>query len=101
MRYCTSNGVVLTEVYGVYVLVSAKEAREKLPYLTEINETAAYCWRHMEKGTTLPGLLEAIAAEYDLEDPEETGRDVKALIDQLLEAGYIREEKEDQNEESL
>ena len=93
-RYQTCPGVVLTTVGGQNVLVAAKEAREKCPYITQINETAAFCWRILERGATLQSLCDAICAEYEIEDADTLASDLTELIEQLTQANYLFEELE-------
>ena len=68
MKYRTRTGIVLTSVCGQHVLVAAKEARENCPYVTKINETAAFCWRLLENGSTCSQLADRLMEEYDAED---------------------------------
>ena len=91
-RYKTRAGVVLTTVSGQYVLVAAKEAREFCPFTSQINETAAFCWRVLEEGVDFEGLLARLAEEYEIEDPESVSRDLKELLEQLNNAHYLIEE---------
>jgi hypothetical protein len=45
-------------------------------------------WRLLQQQTRLPDLCEAVLAEFEV-DPDEARRDVRALIDELLEAGLV------------
>ncbi len=87
--YKTRPGVVLTTVAGQYVLVAAKTLREMCPNATQINETAAFCWRILEQGCDLSELMEKVSAEYEIADPEELRQDLTSLLDQLLEKNYL------------
>ena len=88
-RYKTRPGVVLTTIAGQFILVAAKPLRNLCPYITQINETAAFCWRILEQGSDLDELKEKISAEYEITDSEELQRDIEALLGQLLENNYL------------
>ena len=57
--------------------------------MTQINDTAAFCWRILEQGSDLDELMEKVSAEYEVEDPEELRQDLLSLLDQLLEKNYL------------
>ena len=88
-RYNTRPGVVLTTVAGQYVLVAAKQLREICPHVTQINDTAAFCWRILEQGSDLDELMEKVSAEYEVEDPEELRQDLLSLLDQKKKKNYL------------
>ena len=102
MRYRTKKGIVLTSVCGQYVLVAAKKVRESCPYLTQINDTMASCWRLLENGSTEDELANHLLEEYETDDSSLVREDIRRLLEQLLEAGYIilaeTEEKEEKDE---
>ena len=101
MKYRARKGIVLTSVCGQFVLVAAKKARENCPYLTQINETAASCWRLLENGSTEEELTAHLMEEYDAEEISLVREDVKGLLAQFLDAGYIvPAEKEERNEKN-
>lgn len=91
MKYKTRTGIVLTTICGQHVLVSAKEAGENCPYVTKINETAAFCWRLLENGSTCGQLADQLMEEYDAEDVSLVRVDVKKMLDHFLEEGYLVE----------
>lgn len=89
MIYQTRKGIVLTTVCGQYVLVAAKRARENCPYITEINETAADCWRKLEQGCSQEQLVSHLTELYEIPDSDLVQKDVSALLQRFLEEGYI------------
>ena len=88
-RYHTRPGVVLTTVDEQYLLVASKSAREFCPYITQINDTAAFCWRLLEDGADPDALLEHLAEEYEIDDSERVRTDLQELLDQLCKANYL------------
>ena len=93
-RYRTQSGVVLTTIDGQYILVSAKSVRDKCPYTTQINETAAFCWRILEQGAGLDELCAAMQQEYEIDDPDALRADLVELLAQLESANYLIEDLE-------
>lgn len=100
MMYKTRKGIVLTSICGQYVLVAAKKARENCPYVTQINETAADCWRLLENGSTSEALTTYLIEEYDAEDASLVKEDVDRLLETYLEEGYITQTEENQHEKN-
>ncbi len=100
MRYKTRNGVLLTEVCGEYLLVATKSARQFCPFVTVLNESAAFVWHRLEPGATLPELEAAVAEEYEIGDPDEARRMLLAMLEDLENKGYLlREEQGGEHEE--
>lgn len=96
VNYKSRKGVVLTKIQNEYLLVAAKALTGQVPYLTQINETAASCWILLEKGTTEDHLIEALLLEYDIEDQDLFRRDIHLLLEKLYEKGYIIRGSEEQ-----
>ena len=91
-RYKTRPGVVLTTIAGQYVLVAVKSLRDICPYSAQINETTAFCWRVLEEGTDFDNLLEKLAEEFEIDDPESVRADLEELLEQMKNANYLIEE---------
>lgn len=100
MKYRTRTGIVLTSVCGQHVLVAAKEARENCPYVTKINETAAFCWRLLENGSTCSQLADRLMEEYDAEDISMVKDDVNRMLEDFLEEDYLVQMEEGPDEEA-
>ena len=100
MRYKTRSGVLLTEVCDEYLLVATKAARRFCPFVTALNESAAFVWRCLESGTTLTELEVAVAEEYEIEEPDEVRRLLLTMLEELENKGYLlREEQGGEHEE--
>ncbi len=90
-RYKTRPGVVLTAIAGQYILVAVRSVRKLCPYITKINETAAFCWRLLERGSDLEDLTQKVSEEYEISDPSELRQDLESLLAQLLDNNYLIE----------
>ncbi len=88
-RYRTRPGVVLTEIAGEYLLVSVKALLDTCPYLTQLNESSAFLWRLLEDGADPDELAAAVAAEYELDNPEEAMEDIRGFLQEMTEMNYI------------
>ncbi len=97
-RYKTRPGVVLTEICGEYVLVSAKMNLKLCPYVTTINETSAFLWNRLIDGADLPALMQAVRDEYEIDDIPAAEEAVRAFLAKMLELNYIIPEEQTQNE---
>lgn len=74
------EGYMLRAVAGSYAVVPmGKEAADFNGMIT-LNEMGAFLWERLEKGATREELLEAVLAEYDVEEER-----ALAGIDRFLE----------------
>ena len=89
MKYRTRKGIVLTSVGGQQVLVSAASLHDEIPYVTNVNDTAAFCWEVMAEGATEDELVDRVTEEFDVHDPELVRSDISGMVRQLYEKGYI------------
>lgn len=94
MRYKSRPGVVLAPICGEYLLVSAKAVRDCCPYVTQINETSAFLWEKLIHGASREELLSAVADEYEIDDPAACEAAIDNYLAQMIDAGYLLEEKE-------
>lgn len=68
----TAKGFLLRSVGGRHIVVAIGEASEKFNGLITLNETGAFLWSRLQKGATYQELLDALLAEYDVD--EQTAR---------------------------
>lgn len=88
MNYRIRPGVVLEEVCGEYLLLATMEAGQHCPYVYQINETAAFFWKLLERGLDEDQMAAETASEYDA--PEEALRsDLRQFLGILMEKGYL------------
>ena len=90
-QYKTRPGVVLTKIGGQNILVAAKKLQEFCPYVSQINETAAFCWRILEQGADIDILAEKLAEEYQISDLASLRADLSELLAQMTAANYLIE----------
>lgn len=93
MKYQIRPGVVLSEVCGEYLLLATMEASRYCPYVYQINETAAFFCHLLKKPLTVDEIVTIAVEEYEVA-PDILRNDVKQLLRNLLEKGYLLEEEE-------
>ena len=88
-RYISKKGIVLTSVGGKQLLVAAASLGDEVPYVTSINETAAFMWGLLIGGASEEYIFDRMAEEFDIDDMEQTVAEISAILKQLYEQGYI------------
>ena len=88
-RYKTHPGVVLTNVCGEQLLVAAKAVAGDCPYVTQINDSSAFLWKQLEKGASADELMNAVANEFEVDDPAVIRGAIEDFIDQMKELDYL------------
>ena len=80
--YRTSPGIVLTSSGGRFFLVTPLES-------IEVNESAVFYWKCMEKGATAEEMLDAASLRYEEEEPDLFRRDIRLFTDACLKKQLI------------
>ena len=83
-----SPGVVLVSVCGEYILVATREAREKVPYVQQINSAAAFYWEQLQKGLEPQDIARQAASKYHMSGRQAAGAVIDCLK-KLHQRGYI------------
>ena len=82
------EGFVLRSIAGSNIVVPVGEAAAEFNGMITLNDSGAFLWKELEKGTDVDGLVTALLGEYDVD--EETARNCSAaFVDKLKEAGCI------------
>ena len=98
----TRPGVVLSEICGEYVLVSAKKLQDLCPYISQINESSAFLWKQLEKGMNQQQLIQAVETEYETDNDIDIRESVHLFLQQMLELNYlICTESDKENEKEI
>ncbi len=83
------EGFILREVAGSFIVVAVGDAVKDFNGVINLNETGAYLWKELAKGSDEDGLTKALLAEYDVEESVARA-DAKNFIDKLTEAGLVK-----------
>lgn len=84
------SGILLSEEDGEYVAVTLGEANKRFNGMLRMNATAGFILARLEKETTEEELVQAILAEYDVEEGR-ARENVRAVLEKLHETGLIEE----------
>lgn len=88
-EYRTRPGVVLTCICEEYLLVAASSLRDRVPTVTQLNESSAFLWKQLENGADEEKLRRAVSEEYEIEDAAAAEAAIHAFLDKMLECGYL------------
>lgn len=83
------DGFLLREVAGNFVVMPLK-GELHFGGLMTLNETGAFLWRLLEKGTSKESLLAALQEEYEV-DTQTATRDLDKFLKKLGDAGVLHE----------
>ncbi|MBR5343390.1 MAG: PqqD family protein [Oscillospiraceae bacterium] len=98
-RYKAREGLVLTQVCGERLLVSAGALKELCPFVTVLNETSAFLWEKLKNGATAEELEQAVAGEYEVDDPASVRGFIEDFLRQMQELNYLlTQEQGDEHE---
>ena len=99
-RYKCRNGVVLTDVCGETLLVSASALRDLCPYVTVLNDSSAFLWKCLQHGASKQELEDAVSAEFEVDDPAALRTMIETFLRQMQEYNYlvVKEQGEDYEE---
>lgn len=82
------EGYKLREVAGNYIVVATGKASKEFNGMINLNETGALLWRTLEKGAEEKDLINALLAEYEVDEATAT-TGVKAFIEKVVGAGFV------------
>ena len=82
------EGFVLRTIAGTNIVVPVGAATAQFNGMITLNDSGAFLWRELEKGSDVDSLTEALLKEYDVD--EKTARSCAAgFIAKLEEAGCL------------
>lgn len=89
VKYRTRPGVVLTDICGENVLVSASSLAGLCPYVTQINDSSVFLWKLLEKGADAQQLAAAVEEEFEVDDPAALRSVIDDFIKQMTDLNYL------------
>lgn len=82
------EGFVLRSIAGSNIVVPVGQTSAEFNGMITLNDSGAFLWKELEKGSDVDGLTAALLRDYDVD--EQTARSCSAaFIDKLLEAGCL------------
>lgn len=91
MKYITRKGIVLCEIADQKLLIAASHLRNEVPYITILNDTGAFCWKHLEEGIDEKDLCHQIEEKFEIDEDDSVAEDIHFLIEMLYKKNYIQE----------
>ncbi|MBS7298052.1 MAG: PqqD family protein [Eubacteriales bacterium] len=86
----TKEGFMLRNVAGKDIVVAVGTALMDFNGLISLNETGAFLWKELEKGTDYDALLSKLLDEYDID--EATAKDgLDKFLESARAAGLVEE----------
>ena len=79
---------VLRQIGDDYVIVPVGKAALDFNGMITVNETGAFLWEHLVKGTSEEKLLQALIDNYDVK-PEIAEREMKEFLNILYEHNIL------------
>lgn len=83
------DGFILRQVAGNYIVVAVGAMVKQFNGIINLNDTGAFLWKLLEKGSSEEEMKEALLEEYDVEE-NVAEKDIKAFIEKIREAGLLK-----------
>lgn len=82
------EGYLLRNVASNYIVVAVGEAGIDFNGIITINETGAFLWKELEKGSSESELISKLTKEYEVSE-EIAAKDVSSFINTMKEAELL------------
>ena len=83
------EGFILRDVAGNSFVVSRGALCAEFHGMITLNETGKFIWKMLEKGAEKDEIIEALCAEYEVDDKNIVVADVDAFIEKLEKDNII------------
>lgn len=93
-EYQIREGIVMEEILGRYLLISTEAALDKCLYVMKIEPIVAFYWEMMEKGLSIDEMAERAVTVFHDVNKDVLVHDIKDLIKQMQEFGYLLKDEE-------
>jgi len=87
--FTKDKDIVTRDVAGETIIVPIRGRVGDLDAIYTLNEPGGFIWQHLESRPTVRQLVDAVAAEYDVETGE-AKKDVEDFLESLEAAGLVR-----------
>lgn len=81
---------ILREVARAYVVVAVGKRSVEFNGMINLNESGAFLWHHLEKGSSENELVASLLEEYDVDD-NQAKKDVVSFINLLKDNNLLEE----------
>lgn len=87
--YRCRTGIVVAELCHEYYLVPSVRLGEYCPCIRQINETGAYIWSELVKGTSVEIIKSNIRKRYRLNQSVDIDKQINSFLVSLSNEGFI------------
>ena len=92
MRYRIQKGLVRESICGQNVLIATIEAREKCPYLTQLNDDSAFIWDMLAAGQDTDEMITAVIEKYGI-SKQEASEGLEQFLNEMQKKHFIEGEE--------
>lgn len=85
-----NENYILRTVAGSDVVVAVGKEAAKLRGMMNLNDTAAFIWRCLEKGFDEEKIIEKLKEEYAGADDKTLKLEVQTFLDKLIDMGIVQ-----------
>ncbi|HZK21889.1 MAG TPA: PqqD family protein [Oscillospiraceae bacterium] len=85
-----NENYILRTVAGSDVVVAVGKEAAKLRGMMNLNDTAAFIWRCLEKGFDEEKIIEKLKEEYTGADDKTLRLEVQTFLDKLINMGIVQ-----------
>lgn len=83
------EGFVMRNIIDEWIIVPVGARAESNTYIMSVNDTGHLLWELLEKGTTEEEMLQAMLAEYEVDEATAKG-DIEAFVQALREKAMLK-----------
>ena len=88
----TTEGYLMKEIAGEYVLVPFGKRAEQMNRLISLSDTAAFMYQHISEAADPEEMVRLVSQEYDI-DAGEIRRDIREALISMEQQGLIQIEE--------
>lgn len=88
MKIC--DGFILKDIAGCKMVIATGDKAAKYNGMITLNDTGAFIWERLEKGTEIPEIVDGLLSEYST-DRVTAENAVTQFVEKLKKAGMIEE----------
>lgn len=88
----TRKDFIMHKMLDAYMIIAVGDSADTYHSIIQTNESGAFYWGMLEKGTTEKEMIEAAMARYEGLDEETARKDLSEFLE-MIDAAIIREEE--------
>ncbi len=81
----TKEGFILQKMLDAYMIIAIGKAGEQFHDILKTNETGAFYWRMLQKGTTVEEMVEESLQRFENLSAEEAREDIEAFLQSIAD----------------